>query len=322
MKAIVLKQQNSYPVYDADYPDPVAGEGEVLVKLRHAALNRRDYWITQGKYPNIQVPVILGSDGCGKIGDRRVLLYPAINWGKSRRVQADNFEPLGMPKNGTLAEYIAVDKSYVYDAPEYLSDAEAACIGMAGLTAYRALFSRGELKAGDRVLINGVGGGVALMACQLAIAAQAEVYVTSGSANKIDQAVKLGAKAGFNYREENWHKKALAEGLLFDVIIDSAGGPGFANLIKVAAPGGRLVTYGGTHGALDHLNTQIIFWRQLSILGTTMGSPSEFKDLLHFITRHQIMPVIDRLYYWDMVEQGFNSLRDSTQFGKVVFSLE
>ena len=322
MKAIVLKEQNSYPQYDPNYPDPIVQDGEVLVKLSHAALNRRDYWITQGQYPHIKVPVVLGSDGAGRIGERRVLLYPAINWGSNKRVQADNYEPLGMPKDGTLAEYIAVDESYVYDAPEYLSDAEAACIGMAGLTAYRALFSRGELRSGDRVLINGVGGGVALMACQLAIAAQAEVYITSGSDEKIEQAIKLGAKAGFNYKDENWHKDVLSQGLLFDVIVDSAGGPGFSNLIKIAAPGGRLITYGGTRGALEKLNTQIIFWRQLSILGSTMGSPAEFKDLLHFISRHQIRPIIDKLYYWDMVDQAFDSMRDSSQFGKIAFSLE
>ncbi len=322
MKALVLKELNHYPVFDSNYPDPVPEEGELLVKLSYAALNRRDYWITRGKYPNIQLPVILGSDGMGHVGDRRVTIYPAIHWGRNRRFQSDRYQPLGMPKDGTLAEYITLDESYLYDAPAHLTDAEAACIGMAGLTAYRALFTRGELKEGDRVLINGVGGGVALMACQLALAAQAEVYVTSGSEEKINRAVKLGAVAGFNYKDENWHKQPMSKNLFFDIIIDSAGGPGFGNLIKISAPGGRLVTYGGTRGALENLNTQIIFWRQLSILGTTIGSPSEFKDLLHFVNRHQIIPIINKLYYWDSVDEAFDAMRDSTQFGKLVFSLE
>ncbi len=322
MKALVLHHLNEFPSLDENYANPVPEKDELLVKLTYAALNRRDYWITQGQYPNIKLPVIMGSDGCGYIGDRRVLLYPAIGWGSNKRHQADSFQPLGMPKNGTLAEYIAVQPSYVYDAPDYLTDAEAACIGMAGLTAFRALFSRAELRGEDRVLINGVGGGVALMACQLALAAGCEVHVTSGSDEKIDLALKLGAIAGYNYKKENWHKSVIKEGIHFDVIVDSAGGPGFSNLIKIAAPGGRIVTYGGTHGALQNLNTQIIFWRQLSILGSTMGSPTEFKELLHFISKYQIRPIIDRLYHWDTTDQAFEALRDSHQFGKIVFSLQ
>ena len=321
MKAIVLNEEKNYPIVIEDYPMPVARAGEEIVHLSYAALNRRDYWITQGMYPNIKIPVVLGSDGCGTIGDRTVLIYPAIYWGENKRCQSDAFEPLGMPKDGTLAEYIALDKSYIYDKPEYLTDAEGACVGMAGLTAYRALFTRGDCKPREKVLINGVGGGVALMACQLAIANSAEVYVTSGSDEKIEQAIKLGAKGGFNYKKDNWHKDVLAKKLLFDVIIDSAGGPGFANLIKIANAGGRLVTYGGTLGALDKLNTQIIFWRQLSILGTTMGTPTEFKRLLSFMTKHQIRPIIDRLYYWEDVDQAFDSMKKSTQFGKIIFSL-
>lgn len=193
---------------------------------------------------------------------------------------------------------------------------------MAGLTAYRALFTRGELKGGDRVLITGAGGGVALMACQFALAVGAEVYVTSGSDEKIARAEKLGVAGGYNYRNEGWHKNALAQDRLFDVIIDSAGGDGFAHLIKLAAPAGRIVTYGGTRGKLNDLSTPIIFWRQLSILGSTMGSPAEFKDMLKFVSKYQIRPIIHRLYHWDTVDDAFDALRDSSQFGKLVFSLE
>lgn len=322
MKAAVLKSTNQFPLLDENYPMPQPSEGEVLVKLSYAALNRRDYWITKGMYPNIQLPVVLGSDGAGTVDGKQVVIYPARYWGDTKKVQSEQFEPLGMPKDGTLAEYIALDESYVYDAPEYLTSAEAGCIGMAGLTAYRALFTRAQIRKKERVLIHGVGGGVALMACQLAIAMSCEVYVTSSSDEKIAKAVKLGAKGGFNYTNENWYKDALNEKLFFDIIVDSAGGAGFANLVKIAGPGGRIVTYGGTHGAMEKLNTQIIFWRQLSILGTTMGSPSEFRGLLSFMKKHQIRPVIDRLYHWDTIEEGFKSLESSNQFGKVVFSLE
>lgn len=322
MKAIVLQKENSYPEFVSEHPQPMTQKGEVLVKLAYAALNRRDYWISQGMYPQIKVPVILGSDGSGTVGDRKVIVYPALHWGDNKRVQSNDYAPLGMPKDGTLAQFLAIDEKCLFDQPEYLTDAEAGCIGMAGLTAYRALFTRGECRPRERVLINGVGGGVALMAFQLAIANSAEVYVTSGSDEKIAQAMKLGAKGGFNYKKDDWYKSALADKLQFDVIIDSAGGPGFSNLIKIAAPGGRIVTYGGTHGAITKLNTQIIFWRQLSILGTTMGSPTEFKHMLSFMTKHQIRPIIDRLYYWHEVDTAFDAMRDSSQFGKLVFSLQ
>ena len=322
MKALVLKETNQYPTVVHDHPQPSASNDEVVVKLSYAALNRRDYWITQGQYPNIKLPVIMGSDGAGTLDGKPVLIYPASGWGDRNAVQSEEFEPLGMPKDGTIAEYIAIDKNYVFDAPDYLTSAEAGCVGMAGLTAYRALFSRAKIKRGERVLINGVGGGVALMACQLALANSCEVHVTSGHDEKIEAAKKMGAQEGYNYRDEKWYKKPLESNTLFDVIVDSAGGKMFNNLVKVAAPGGRIVTYGGTHGSMEKVNTQIIFWRQLSILGSTMGSPTEFGNLLKFMTKHQIRPIIHKLYHWDSTDAAFDALRDSTQFGKLVFSLE
>lgn len=322
MKAIVLNEIGAYPSFVADAPMPMPADDEVIVKVAYAALNRRDYWITQGQYPGIKTPTILGSDGAGYIGDRRVIIYPASDWGEKTSHQAENFNVLGMPQDGTLAEYIAVKKDYVFDAPEYLTDAEAGAFGLAGLTAYRALFTRAEIRKGETVLVNGVGGGVALMATQLAMAAGAAVYVTSGSDEKIAQAIKLGAKGGFNYKKEDWYKDASQQGLQFDIIVDSAGGPGFPNLLKITAPGGRIVTYGGTLGAIPKINTQLLFWRQISILGSTMGSPTEFRRLLNFASKHQIRPIIDKLYHWDTVDEAFDAMKYSTQFGKIVFSLQ
>lgn len=322
MKALVLQTVGEYPKYVEDATMPVAKDDEVVVKLAYAALNRRDYWITQGMYPKIEVPVILGSDGMGFIDDRRVMLYPASDWGDNKQAQSEEFKVLGMPQDGTLAEYIVVNKDYVFDVPDYLTDAEAGAFGLAGLTAYRALFTRAAIRKGDRVLVNGIGGGVAMMAAQLAMAAGAEVFVTSSSDDKIEQAIKLGAKAGFNYKNEEWYKDVLHQSLSFDIIVDSAGGDGFPNLIKIAAPGCRIVTYGGTRGKIPSLNPQLIFWRQISILGSTMGTPTEFRRLLNFAAKHQIRPIIDRLYHWDTAQEAFDAMKTSTQFGKIVFSLQ
>lgn len=323
MRAIVLTQTNTYPQYEEEYTDPmVQRDVGVMVDLHYAGLNRRDYWITQGRYPNISLPVILGSDGMGFVDGRRVLIYPGSGWGDDKHAQGDDFKILGMPQDGTLAERVVVDSSQLFDAPEYLTDAEAGCVGLAGLTAYRALFTQGRLKGADRVLITGIGGGVAMMACMMAVAAGAEVHVTSGSDEKLHHAMKWGVKAGYNYRVDEWTKSLRSQGISFDLIVDSAGGSSYQELIKTAAPGGRIVNYGATLGSPDQLPLSIVFWRQLQLIGSTMGTPREFGDMLDFISKYQIRPLIHKLYYWHQVDEAFDTLRDSKQMGKLVFSLK
>ncbi len=329
MKALVLTSKEDGVVFNADYPQPVAQIGEVRIKVLAAALNHRDVWITQGQYAGIKYPTILGSDGVGvveSVGEgvsseligQTVIINPNNQWGESERHQSKQYHILGLPKDGTLAEFVIVDANKIRVAPQHLSIEQAAALPLAGLTAYRALFGRAQLQAGEKVLISGIGGGVALFAMQFAIAAGAEVYVTSSSEEKIAKAVQLGAKAGVLYNQENWHKAFVKTYGEVDVVIDSACGNGFAALIDVLAFGGRIVFYGGGQGAINGLNPQKIFWKQASILGSTMGSDQQFADMVDFVEKHHIKPVVDSIYALEDGQAAFKHMAQAAQFGKIV----
>jgi len=300
---------------------PVCHNGEVLIELKAAAFNRRDYWIQQGMYPGIEFPLIPGSDGAGVLNGEDVIIDAGIGWGPSEKAQAAGFHLLGSPTQGTFAQSICVPESNVYKMPMHLSYEEGACLPVAGVTAYRALFTRGEARPGERILIVGAGGGVALMAAQFASAHEMEVYVTSGSNEKIQSAIDLGAQGGVNYHDADWPKQLKAMSGGFDVIIDSAGGEAFAHLPKLCNAGGRIVIYGGSLGYIDNLSPQIIFWRQISILGTSMGSPADFKAMLEFVRKHKILPVIDSINSFENANEVLERLASSNQFGKIVLKI-
>jgi len=320
LKALIIKQLNARPEY-ADLPEPRPNNSEIVVSLRAAALNRRDLFITQGLYAGIRVPCVLGSDGAGAWKGKPVVIYPALAWGSNPRVQGRDFRVLGMPEDGTFAEYICVPSKNVFPMPPHLDWEQAAALPLAGLTAWRTLFTRCQLSKGERVLITGIGGGVALMALQLAVAAGAEVFVTSGSAEKIERAQKMGALDGVSYRAPGWEKqlKQIAGG--FDVIIDSAGGDGFALLPSLCNPGARIGFYGGSLGKVNGLSLQPLFWKQVSLHGSTMGSPKEFRTMLAFVEKHQIVPVVDMVFPLSEGAEAFKIMEQGTQFGKLVLKI-
>jgi zinc-binding alcohol dehydrogenase/oxidoreductase len=331
MKAIILHDKEQ-PLVVTEVETPTPGEGDVLVKVKAAAFNHRDLWIQKGQYAGLRYPIILGSDGAGIVthlgesvdpswSGKEVIINPGFNWGDDPNFHSRSFKILGLPDNGTFAEYVKVPVSSLYLKPAYLSWQQAAAIPLAGLTGYRALFTKGRVTPKSRVLISGIGGGVALLILQMALAAGAEVYVTSGSDEKIDKAVKLGAKLGVNYNISGWHKlfQSAVEG--FDVIIDSAAGDGFKNFVELANPGGRIVFYGGTQGPISTLNPQKIFWKHLSILGTTMGTPAEFEAMLALFEQHMIQPVIDQVFPMEEAETAIRKMGESTQFGKIVLTM-
>jgi NADPH:quinone reductase-like Zn-dependent oxidoreductase len=209
----------------------------------------------------------------------------------------------------------------VYDIPEHLNFTEAAALPVAGVTAYRALYVRGAVEPGNRILITGTGGGVALLAVQFAIASGHEVYVTSGSDEKIQAAMKLGAVGGVNYKSDDWAKSLRKQAGGFDVIVDSAGGAAFGQLPKLCNPGGRIVIYGGSLGHIEKLSPQVIFWRQISVLGTSMGSPNDFSNMINFVDEHKIKPVIDSMYDFEQANEALARLAAGDQFGKVTLSI-
>ncbi len=333
MRALVLPAVHAaLELQEIAAPFSLAAD-EALIKIHAAALNHRDVYITQGLYPAITTPVVLGSDGVGEVvavGDalhdlwlhRRVLINPNNQWGDSPAVQSAFYHVLGMPTQGTLAEYVRCKIDRIQPAPAHLSDEEAATLPLAGLTAYRALMGRGALQRGERVLISGVGGGVAVFALQFAIAAGAEVWVTSSKEEKIQAAQQLGARGGVNYRTEGWHKQLLqaADGG-FDVVIDSAGGSGFEKFVDIANPGGRIVFYGGTHGKFS-VNPQKAFWKQLSILGSTMGTDAEFEAMLRLVSEYQIRPLVDSTFSLDDAAAAFERMHKGEQMGKIVVKVK
>ncbi len=316
MQALVLHTLHQSPVL-TEVPDPKAKRGEVVVRLKSAALNHRDLFIIKGLYANIQLPAILGSDGAGEYNGQRVLLYPALEWGNSAVAQGKNFRVLGMPDQGTFADLIAVPRNAIYRMPEHLNWEQGAALPLAGLTAWRTLMSRCKLKSGERVLVTGIGGGVALLAMQFALAMGAELWVTSGSERKIARATEMGAAGGVNYREQGWDKLLRQKAGLFDVIIDAAGGDGFALLPGLCNMGARIGVYGGTVGKVNGLSLQPIFWKQISVHGSTMGSRNEFKAMLRFVEQHKIMPVVDAVYPITKANEAFALMEQGGQFGKI-----
>ncbi|NUQ23134.1 MAG: zinc-binding dehydrogenase [Saprospiraceae bacterium] len=319
MKALVYTDPGEALQF-GDYPDPTPGEGEVLVQLRAAALNHRDVFITQGLYPNIRTPSVLGSDGAGMYNGREVIINPGTGWGDNPAYPSRNYQVLGMPIDGTFAQCVLVSSDRLAPKPAHLSWEQAAALPLGGLTAYRALFTKARLQSGQRVLVTGIGGGVALMTAQLALAAGAEVWVTSGSAEKLQRAIKLGISGGVNYRDADWQKQLSALAVDFDVIVDSAGGEAFAHLVRLCRPGGCIVVYGGGKG-LATFSPQYLFWRQISIHGTSMGADQEFQNMVDFVAQHRITPVIDSVYALPDGNNAFQRMDRGLQFGKIVFSI-
>ncbi len=319
MKALHLKSKGENPVYE-DFN--LENESEkVNVKMLASALNHRDLWIIKGQYAGLQYPIVLGSDGVGVYQDRRVIINPSHNWGQNEDYQGSAYKILGLPDHGTMAEYCLVEKKYLYDAPTHLSDADAAALPLAGLTAYRALFVQGEAKKGQKILISGIGGGVALFALQFALANSMDVYVTSGKEDKIENSLKLGASYGNNYNSDSWDSELNKCSGGVDIVIDGAGGEGFYKFAKVLKPGGKIVIYGGTQGKINNLIPQTIFWKQISIIGSTMGSESDFKNMLDFVNKYKIKPVIDSIHKIENHKTAFARMESGVQFGKIVMEI-
>jgi zinc-binding alcohol dehydrogenase/oxidoreductase len=317
MHALVLYATNQ----PLDYQEVVilnSNKKNVLVDIKFSALNHRDLWITKGQYAGIKFPTILGSDGAGLFEGREVIINPSLAWGRRAAAQGNNYRILGMPDNGTFSGVALVPRTYVHPKPAHLDLKHAAALPLAGLTAWRCLFSRCKLRKGERVLISGVGGGVALFALQFAVAAGAEVWVTSGSDEKIAKAVAMGAKGGANYRTEGWHKLLQRDAGGFDVVIDSAAGDQFGLLVGLCNPGGRVGIYGGTLGKINSLSPQIVFWKQVSILGSTMGSNRDFTQMLAFVGKHEIVPVVDKVFRLEAGNEALAYMESGAQFGKIV----
>lgn len=313
--------------------DPSPGDGEVIVRIRAAALNHRDVWIRKGQYAGIKFPTILGSDGAGEVAavgpgvdtsqvGRHVVINPGLDWGDDPRCFGPKFRILGMPDNGTYAELVKVPATQIYTKPEQFSWEEAAALPLAGLTAYRAVVTRAQVQSNEWVLVTGIGGGVSQFALQIARMRGAKVVVTSGSDEKIVRAKQQGATGGVNYKSNDWVKQvtAITEGGPH-VVIDSVGGTTLNQCVELIRPGGRIATYGATTGPTPQLEVRRVFWKQASILGTTMGSPAEFASMLELYRSSDMRPVVDQVFPLDQAAKAHERMEMAGQFGKIVLSI-
>ncbi len=335
MKAIVLREPGGpEQLRLEDVPTPEPGPGEVIVALRAAALNRRDIAMRSQPRSASIMPYIPGSDGAGvvaatgvgvsgvKEGDE-VVIFPSLHWGVFETHPGPDFEILGGPTDGTYAQAIRIPAENVFPKPAHFSFEEAAAFPLAGLTAWRALVSKAQVKPGERVLIPGAGSGVATFAVQIARLAGARVYVTSHSEEKLTRAqAELGADGGADYTRADWvdEIRRLSGGGV-EVVIDSVGAATFAQAVDLVLPGGRIVIFGTTSGSSTSVELHRLYRKQISLMGTTMGSPKEFAELLAALGGGDVRPVVDATFSLGEAGAAQRRLEQSEQFGKIVLSI-
>ena len=333
MKALTLTEAGGpQKSHLAEHPLPEPAPNEVRVKLRAAALNHREIWISQGMYPGLQLPCTLGADGAGVVEamgaevdtallGQEVVLYPGLDWGDDPAMPRADFGLLGMPGPGTIAEYICVRADRIAPKPQHLSFAQAAALPLASLTAWRALTTKAAVRTGDTVLITGAGGGVASAAMGLARAMGATVYVTSGNDATLDWAREQGAAGGVNYRAEKWGKElALLSGGV-DVVIDGAPSGGFAEYARALNPLARVVVYGSTGGHSFPVIAAELFLKNLVLTGTNVGTLAEFAQMLDFVANHRLEPAIDRVFDFADSVAAFTHLAQGHGIGKTVIEM-
>lgn len=304
------------------------GDDEVIVKIKTAGLNHRDLFIPNRHNEN-DPPLVLGSDGAGvieaagknvtnvKVGDE-VIVNPSLGWEKNSAVPPDGFEITGFPFNGTFAEYITLPAENAVAKPKHLNWEEAGVLALSAMTAYRALFTRGQLTEGQTVLIPGATGGAGTFLMQFAKAASATVYVTSRSKEKRAEALKLGADKAID-SEIDWDEQLGGEKA--DLVIESVGAATFNKSIDQLKRGGTLVAFGASAGDNVDFNLRKFFYGQFNLLGSTMASTEELHEMLDFIEKHNIKPVMDKVFKMEDYKEAFDHLDNAGMMGKIAFTL-
>ncbi|EJS68498.1 MULTISPECIES: zinc-binding dehydrogenase [Bacillus] len=329
MKAIVHQYKKGVEGLEYKFSSETnPNAGEVKVKLKAAGLNHRDLFIINNR-KEMELPLVIGSDGSGivtEIGEgvsnnllnSEVIINPSIGWENIAEVP-DLPEVLGGPKNGTFAEYVIVPAENVVAKPSYLTWEESGVLSLSALTAYRALFTKGRLKCGEHVLIPGIGGGVATFAMLFAKAIGAKVSVTSRVESKRKFAETYGADFSFN-SSGNWEESLRGEKV--DLIIDSIGPATFLQYFDVLKPNGRIVNFGASSGDKIELPLRALFYNQIDIMGTSMGSREEFNEMIKFIEKYKIKPIIDKVYSLKEAIQALSRMEQSEQFGNIALRME
>jgi NADPH:quinone reductase-like Zn-dependent oxidoreductase len=325
MKAIRIHEDGGPDVlrYE-DIEDPVAGEGEVLIRLRAASLNHLDCWIRQG-LPSVPKPRTLGADGAGIVealgagadgvaeGDR-VVINPGLD---------DGARIVGEHMDGTHAELVAVPAENVYPIPNGLSFEEAAAFPLVFETAYRMLVTKAAVQPGEWALVWGIGSGVASASFAIARALGARTIVTSSSGDKLERAKELGADAVVNHADDDVAAavKEATGGRGVDIVVEHVGEATWKTSLQAAGPNARIVVCGATSGPNPPAQLHRIWWKQLTVYGSTMGTTEDFEGAYELVARGDAKPIVDRVFPLEEAAAAHAYLEEGRQFGKVVLSI-
>lgn len=341
MKAVTMRAHGGPEVLKLEeLPDPSAGPGQVLVRVRAVALNHLDVWVRKG-WPGLSLewPHVPGSDVAGVVeavgpgvagiaaGDE-VVLNPGVSCGRcemclsGQDVGCRRYAILGEHVSGGYAQHLAVPAANVLPKPRNLSFDEAACVPLVFLTAWHALVARAQLKAGETVLVQAAGSGVGSAAVQIAKLLGATVIATAGSDDKCRKALALGADHAVNYETEDFlaRARALTGKRGVDVVFEHVGKRTWEKSLLCLTGGGRLVTVGATTGWDPPTDLRHVFYRQLSVLGSTMGSKGELFQVLRFVEQGKLKPVLDRVLPLAEAARAQELLASRAQFGKIVLN--
>jgi NADPH:quinone reductase-like Zn-dependent oxidoreductase len=318
---------------------PVPGPCQVRIRVHATGLNHLDLWVRRGLPLEIPLPHIGGSDiagvvdaiGPGVVGIQRgirVVVDPSVDYhwyggiASGPSIAPPDFRILGEHLPGGMAEYVIAPAANLVEIPSSVSFETAAAASLNGVTAYRAVFGRGRVGVGERVVITGGSGGVATLAIQMARLAGARVYVVTSGAENVARVRELGAHVVYDRLETDapraiWQDTGK-EGV--DVVIDSVGGEQWNQWLRTLSPGGRLVCYGGTAGARVEVDLRLLFWKQASLLGTTMGSPREYREALNLVFAGRVLPVIHSVLPLSEARKAHELLEGGEVFGKIVLT--
>jgi NADPH:quinone reductase-like Zn-dependent oxidoreductase len=311
-----------------EVPRPTPGPGEVLVEVRAAALNHLDLWVRRGLPIETTMPHIGGSDIAGVVAEtgERVVVNPSLSCGRCRYCVAGEtslcpeYRIIGEHTDGGFAEFVAVPAENVHPIPDTLSFEAAAALPVSYQTAWRAVVSRGRVRAGEEVLVLGASGGTAIAAVQVAKLCGARVYAVTSGAENVARLRELGADVVYDRTEVDFSKEVYRDtgkrGV--DVVVENVGEATWKGSVRALAKGGRLVTYGATTGPRAEVDLRVLFWKQVEIIGTTMASRAEFAEMLRVVFRGDLHPVIDRVLPLERAREAHERLEEGGQFGKIV----
>ena len=329
MKAIVHKGEPGFPgLAFTEIQEPNVAKGTVKVKLKTSGLNHRDLFTLQ-RHRSDQPALVIGSDGAGviveigedvdnvQVGDD-VVIIPSLHWRRKSPAPPPDFEILSLPDHGTFAEYIVLPAENVASKPSYLSWDEAGVLTLGALTAYRVLFTRAQIQAGQTVLIPGAGSGVATLLLQMAKAVGARAIVTSRNEVKRVRALKLGADLAIDSTAD-WEEQLKNETI--DVVIESVGAATWQKSLNQLKKGGTIVVFGASAGDLVQLNLRNFFYGQYTLMGSTLGSIEEAHEMLQFFEKHKIKPIVDSVYSLSDAEQAMKKIEHGGQFGKIAIKI-